>query len=188
MKYAVTLGITEPEGEPGSPSLNEMRAAIQRARGNSPIVNAAFNMQWHDGFGGEDLHVVIAYHALVQLEKLWCEKVERMNREPLAPFVMKAGHQASSLCGAAANEILSLRQDAARYRFLRNTFFTRDFAVPADFTGEVIVSPPRAETFVEGISITRDAMHSQFLDDVIDAALSGHTAGLYKPIDKAGNR
>jgi hypothetical protein len=85
----------------------------------------------------------------------------------------------------AGDEIERLSKDAARYRFLRNTFFTYDFAIPEDFTGDVIIAPPRTETFEHGIPITKDQAHGEHLDATIDAALDGTTAALYKPIVRA---
>lgn len=83
----------------------------------------------------------------------------------------------------AADVFEQLHRDARRYRFLRDTFFTFDFMVPPNFTGEVIVAPPRSEEFVAGASITKNWLHSAALDAVIDAALDGKIpASVYVPI------
>jgi hypothetical protein len=76
-------------------------------------------------------------------------------------------------------------KDAARYRFLRNTFFERGVDVPPDFTGDVIIGPPRCETYEHGISIMTNAAHSQTLDDAIDAAIDGNARTMYKLLKDA---
>lgn len=77
-------------------------------------------------------------------------------------------------------------RDARRYRFLRNTFFTPYVEVPSDFSGDVVIYPPRTETFHDGISITKDSSYGDHLDEVIDAAIDGMTAHLYRPISPLG--
>lgn len=62
--------------------------------------------------------------------------------------------------------------DAARYRYIRDTFFTRNIDLPADFTGDVIISPPRSETYEHGISIMTNPAWGEDLDALIDAALA----------------
>jgi hypothetical protein len=99
--------------------------------------------------------------------------------QQLRDFSSPAGSYEQQACDWAVTEIERLRIDAARYRFLRDTFFTRDVDVPPGFTGDVIIAPPRTETFEHGIPITKDWAHSWHLDAAIDAALNGKTAGLY---------
>jgi hypothetical protein len=63
-------------------------------------------------------------------------------------------------------------QDARRYRFLRDTFFTSN-CVPDSFTGDLLINPPMTGTFAGGIYLTRDQCHSERLDKIVDAGLSG---------------
>lgn len=90
-----------------------------------------------------------------------------------------AGHESRD------EEVRALEKDAARYRFLRNTLFVRDIDVPDDFTGDVLVLPPRYETYYHGTPITKDTAFGKYLDAVIDAALDGTTASLYTPLKDA---
>lgn len=74
-------------------------------------------------------------------------------------------------------------KDAARYRFLRDTMF--DAAnVPDDFTGDMIMAPPRLATIEDGIVIMKTPCHGKDLDAAIDAALDGTMANIYPPLSK----
>lgn len=77
-------------------------------------------------------------------------------------------------------------KDAARYRFLRDTMF--DAAnVPDDFTGDMIMAPPRVATIEDGVVIMKNPCHGKDLDAAIDAALDGETVSLYQPLKLFGS-
>lgn len=86
----------------------------------------------------------------------------------LVPY--RSAAQIALLTAADALEI-ALR-DVARYRYLRSTVFTRDVAVAGDFTGDVIIAPPRMETYDRGIPIMTNPAHGAYLDLAIDEALA----------------
>jgi hypothetical protein len=76
-KYRITVGIKEPPGSSHvQASIQEKRKRIFRARYDSSIVSECFSVQEVEGLSGEELMTIIAYHALVALERTWVQYLD----------------------------------------------------------------------------------------------------------------
>jgi hypothetical protein len=68
----VRLGIPKPDKLPDtSQNMDAMRLAIHKAAREAPLIRQALNSALHTGASGEDTYVLLAYKALLELERLY---------------------------------------------------------------------------------------------------------------------
>ena len=66
------MGLAEPETAAeceARATINGMRQAILRGQRDSALINSCLRQAEYAGMSGEDLYVLLAYHALIALEK-----------------------------------------------------------------------------------------------------------------------
>jgi len=71
-RLTMPLGLPEPETAAGvieAGTIDGMRAAIRRGSYDSALIRASLMAAEHRGLSGEDTYVMLAYHALIALEK-----------------------------------------------------------------------------------------------------------------------
>jgi hypothetical protein len=84
----IRLGIDAPEKELAS--VNEMRLAIAEASRDSSLIARCVSHAQYMGLSGEDKYVVLAYHALRELERLW-KLQQKWDACQIRSFVMPEG-------------------------------------------------------------------------------------------------
>jgi hypothetical protein len=87
MVYGLPTPRTEEERL--TPTMDGMRQAIARGSRDSALIRNCLNAAEYRGLSGEDKYVLLAYHALVELEKFWQQTVELRMKLPNPPMIFK---------------------------------------------------------------------------------------------------
>jgi hypothetical protein len=83
----ITLGIVKPKEYPKD--VREMRKAIQDAARDSYLIRNALDSGRYMGLNGEDTYTLLAYHALIELERHFQVNMDYLNVMPSPPFIVK---------------------------------------------------------------------------------------------------
>lgn len=67
--------------------VSAMRKAITFGQRDSSLINRCLRVAEHNGLSGEETYVLLAYHALVQLEGMWERQLKLASLDIRAPFV-----------------------------------------------------------------------------------------------------
>ncbi len=89
--WKIQIGLVMPEETCGVLTPNEMRQAMNRQSRDSAIIAQAFQVAHHNGLSGEDLYTVLAYHALVTLERYAQDSLYLQARMPDPGLMMRDG-------------------------------------------------------------------------------------------------
>ncbi len=90
----IRMGLAEPETAKETQdrvTIEGMRRAILVGQRDSALISQVLHMAEHQGLKGEDIYTMMAYHALIALEKAWQQKLEwsRLSPNP-APILIPA--------------------------------------------------------------------------------------------------
>jgi hypothetical protein len=67
--------------------VSAMRRAIMKAQCDSSLVNRCLHVAELQGLSGEEMYVLLAYHALTQLQDMWEHQVKLARLDIRQPFV-----------------------------------------------------------------------------------------------------
>lgn len=67
---------------------NGMRALLDRYAREHPLPAQIFNIARHQGLSGEDKYTMLAYHALLQMERYEKMALDTLARMPISPMVI----------------------------------------------------------------------------------------------------
>lgn len=81
----IKVGLENPETLAQSP--NEMREAIHKGSYESAIVRQCMMTAQRMGLSGEDTYVLLAYHALLALERHSEINMEYLMKTPMVPII-----------------------------------------------------------------------------------------------------
>ncbi len=81
----ITLGIEAPKQLANT--TDEMRRAIREASRHSALIKNSLESGRYNGLSGEDTYVLLAYHALIELERHWQMNMKHASMLP-GPFVI----------------------------------------------------------------------------------------------------
>lgn len=95
MKLHISLGIPKPETaketEDQLGSIDGMRRAITHAGyRDSALIHQCMMTADVQGMSGEDRYVLLAYHALRQLEDIWQQHSDAMSKIPMPATILKS--------------------------------------------------------------------------------------------------
>lgn len=82
------LGLPQPE-DPIT-DINSMRQAMERGSRDSSLINSVLNHARYAGLSGEDKYAMLAYEALLQLERQWRMNMDTLRLSPMPPLMFKA--------------------------------------------------------------------------------------------------
>lgn len=89
MSYDIQFGLRKPENEPVS--VDEMRRDIQRQARHSKIIYSILDAARHQGKSGEDMYAMLAYYALIDLERLYQQQLTSIMKTPSPSVFIKTG-------------------------------------------------------------------------------------------------
>lgn len=87
MFHEIRMGIPEPETAAGINAvadINGMRQAILKGQWESALIKQCMVQAMHAGLSGEDTYVLLAYHALIALEKSHQQNMKWIMLDPRA--------------------------------------------------------------------------------------------------------
>lgn len=79
------IGITPPKEL--ARTADEMRIAIREAAMDSSLIHNALMSREINGLSGEDTYVLLAYYALIELERNWQANMKRISLQPTPSFI-----------------------------------------------------------------------------------------------------
>jgi hypothetical protein len=88
----IQLGIDWPPDKPYPNDAREMRQEILRNSRYSQVIREAEDVSRHLGLNGEDATTLLAFIALVQLERYFLKDLRRLMLEPFTPIVKESPH------------------------------------------------------------------------------------------------
>lgn len=77
----VKMGIPPQKEVPKD--VREMRQIIDRAGRDCSIINLAESSARYQGLSGEDKYVVLAYYALLELNRQWAQNIRWLSTSPV---------------------------------------------------------------------------------------------------------
>ena len=93
MKFRLNFGIPKPETAAETndqlSTVDGMRRAIMKAAYDSALIRQCLLVADHAGLSGEDRYAMLAYHALRQLEDLYQQHSDVLDRLPMPPMILK---------------------------------------------------------------------------------------------------
>lgn len=69
--------------------VSAMRKAITFGQRDSSLINRCMQVAAHNGLSGEETYVLLAYHALVQLEGMWERQLKLASLDIHSPLFVK---------------------------------------------------------------------------------------------------
>ena len=91
--FQIQMGIRKPETAQETNdqlgSIDGMRRAIHRASFDSALIRQAMIYADNGGLSGEDRYVMLAYHALRQLQDVWEQWEQMAALMPNPPLIMR---------------------------------------------------------------------------------------------------
>lgn len=83
-QHRIVLGI-KPEKE--ARTCDDMRRAISIAARDSHLIRTCRDMAEVNGMSGEDAYVLLAYNALIELERQWTQNMRHISLSP-SPMIV----------------------------------------------------------------------------------------------------
>lgn len=100
MNFNIQLGLVEPE-QPEQPgdineqaTINGMREAIFKGSFESALIRQCLQSADIAGLNGEDRYTLLAYRALITLERYYKMHMKLINCNPTSPYLLKTEDKA----------------------------------------------------------------------------------------------